>query len=593
MPTDPPQQAPVPSARQDSGAHVSAAARAPSPGTGNRARWLWGALCGAYFVVAMALSTAPISSDQSKGIMIWLSLLGIALSLAWARLPRQAAHAALLVLTLIAIGNYLRWGPGVLTHIDKHDVIHYYLGAKYFAELSNFDLYPALAAVDEDHGRWRGSRRRYWHTTPAGFEQRPIGDAVKRGRQVQRERFSPARWQEFEQDALFLRRFIGRHHFRAVLGDKGFNATPAWAAYARPIAQAVPVTWLKALCLLDVALLAAALAAVGWAYGSVAVLFGLFYLSVTISLRWLTPGIVFLRYDWLSALVIAMCLLKRRQHLWAGVFAGLSGVLRYFPVVWMWGPACKGVIALLRPPGAAPTGSLRVAANKPVALGALLRSRVDRRLLRFGLAFALSLLALQGLATWSVGWGAVTDHWAKIRAHVAPEMISSKRPGFPIAASYDGKASPPALNSERRADMRAQRPVRTLVALGLMLLLGVGLARRPDDEAFAFGYIPFFLLTTATYYYHVCRLTLVVAHAAAPDRLRNRVGLAMLLAMEVWSNWSTTAHPRREVMWTGWLSWSLTAYSLVMIAWLLWEARAAHRSPQPEHADPQPRTAEA
>jgi hypothetical protein len=105
--------------------------------------------------------------------------------------------------------------------------------------------------------------------------------------------------------------------------------------------------------------------------------------------------------------------------------------------------------------------------------------------------------------------------------------------------------------------------------------LAYGLRRRRDDEAFAYGYIPFFLLTTATYYDHVCRLTLLVLHASNPTSLRNRIGLAMLFGMEVWSNWTTTRFPEHEVMWAGWLSWSLLAYALLMIGWLLYEDRKA------------------
>ncbi len=102
--------------------------------------------------------------------------------------------------------------------------------------------------------------------------------------------------------------------------------------------------------------------------------------------------------------------------------------------------------------------------------------------------------------------------------------------------------------------------------------MGVAMRKLRDDETFGFGFLPFFLLTTASYYYYVARATLIVVHAGGLDRTRNRVGLAMLLALEAFSNGSEVWLPGYRMFLIGGLAWGLTAYALVMGVWIAWES---------------------
>ena len=108
-----------------------------------------------------------------------------------------------------------------------------------------------------------------------------------------------------------------------------------------------------------------------------------------------------------------------------------------------------------------------------------------------------------------------------------------------------------------------------------LLLLGWGLRKSEDDEAYAFGFIPLFLLTTASYYYYVTRLILVAMHAGEIERPRNQVGLVMLFGIELFANWAEGAYTGHRVFSIGWMAWLLTLYTLVMTGFLLWEARQA------------------
>jgi hypothetical protein len=111
-----------------------------------------------------------------------------------------------------------------------------------------------------------------------------------------------------------------------------------------------------------------------------------------------------------------------------------------------------------------------------------------------------------------------------------------------------------------------------------MLVLGWGLRRARDDEAFAFGFLPFFLLTTASYYYYIARITLIVLHASDLRQPKHAFGLGWLLGLEVFCNWAETAHPEHRVFLVGYLSWGLAAYAVVMALWYVWDGwRASAR----------------
>jgi len=113
--------------------------------------------------------------------------------------------------------------------------------------------------------------------------------------------------------------------------------------------------------------------------------------------------------------------------------------------------------------------------------------------------------------------------------------------------------------------------MRNAIALLYMVVLGLALRKRRIDEAFAIGFIPFFLLSTASYYYYVCRVTLIAWHASDLKRLRNQVFLAWLIGLEALTNFMETALAGHRVLLVGHLSWGLTIYAIGLAAVLIYE----------------------
>jgi len=285
-----------------------------------------------------------------------------------------------------------------------------------------------------------------------------------------------------------------------------------------------------------------------WGYGGVPALFCWFFLMTSYSVRWPTITWAYLRYDYVAALLMGMALLKKGKHLWAGVATGYAAVIRLFPAMWMYGPGAKGVAQLVR-------------------------GKVNKKLVILAAGFFAGAIGVQGLSMAVYGAEPAKVHFENMMDHNSSEQLSSRRIGLALALPYRGEMEPKFIEPERKDTIEAQKPLRYGLALAIMALMGWGLRNARDDEAYALGFVPFFLLTTASYYYYVTRITLMVMHASDLKKSRNQIGLAMLVAMEMFSNFADTAHEGYRVFHIGWLAWLLSAYMVVMTIWFLIEAR--------------------
>lgn len=520
--------------------------------------------------VLLQLRQQPIGGLPQKGIHAVLATLAVILVASWRKVRIHWQRPLLILLFTLSVANVLRWSSERIGHIDLHDVTCYYLGGKYAPELGPFGLYPAAVGVDRDNRRYAQlNKATYWAQSREGFERRPLRHALVEGRRLQKEAFSDERWASFEHDVLYFQDKMGKRRFRSFLRDKGFNATPGWLLYAHPLMNAIPVEHVSQLVLIDLALLLGALAFAGFTFGLDAALFLALFLCVTISTKWLIPGSIILRYDWLSLLLVAMCLLRRQSHALAGALTGLAGHFRIFPLLWVFGPLARFATLLI----AAPRGRKWRAALPMTA---------------FLAAFSLTVVAWQIASVAYTGPDFALDHAAKIRHHTSPELISSKRPGLAIALSYRGDVERPRMSRSQRERIREFAPWRNMLALVWLGALGWALRKKSAVEAFAFGYVPFFLLATGTYYYHVARATLVLLHAgmlvgslavsqvsprARSERFRHQLGLGFFFLLEVHSNLMFYFFDNQEVFWTGWLSWALTLYCVGMTILLFRENR--------------------
>jgi hypothetical protein len=361
-----------------------------------------------------------------------------------------------------------------------------------------------------------------------------------------KQKFTPERWEQFTHDALVLQREKGQFDgglWKQMIQDHGFNGTPAWVAEAKPLASIVPIEYKKLLCFLDVGLLAVGVLAIGWAYGVDAALWTCFFLCITYSTRWPTISWAYLRYDYVSSLLVALALIKQGRHFLAGIFAGHAAALRFFPAMYMFGPAAKGLFELLG-------------------------GRLDRKLVALGLAFLLGAGGSTALGAWAVGPSNVREHFENMMDHNSADQLSSRRIGFAVALPFRGDLEPKNITKAIKAQIDAQKPLRFGISMLVLAGFAWGLRNKRDDETFAYGWIPFFLLTTASYYYYVVRVVLIAHHAGEIDRLRNRVGLVILLALEAMTNFMEVRYVGHRVFLVGCLAWGSVLYAVTMMVLL-------------------------
>ncbi len=510
-----------------------------------------------------------VSRTVTEAYKVYLAGGGLLLALLWTWIPRKYAIQMLVALTVISGLNYMRWGLESSTvRLDAYDVMHYYVNAKYFDELGYLDLYPAVILVDhENDGPFFEAGPVYLAQDESGHNRRPMRHALARGQAVKDAEFTPERWEQFSHDVLYLQRTIGCRErkrsnsskcarefddkmWRQMIQDHGFNGTVVWTMVAEPITTMVPVEAVKLLGYLDVALLAIGFGAVFWAFGLAPTLWTLTFFLLSYSLRWPTITWVFLRYDWVGALLLTAAFLKKGHPLVAGLFAAWSATLRFFPALWMWGPFMKGVAGLTR-------------------------KVVHRPLLVFAGGFFVGVLVLQGAALIRYGPTPAKVHFENMLDHNAPKELSSRRIGMALAMTHQlvpPEELPTLLTPQRREALEDQKPVRYGLALLMMLALGVGLRKSSDDEAWGYGFLPFFLLTTASYYYYIARLTLALAHASDLSKGRNRFGLAWLLGLELFSNWAEGTYNEHRMFLVGNLALGLAVYTVIMALWLNFDA---------------------
>lgn len=505
-------------------------------------------------VVTVFIINKDVSRYLSESLKVLLAAGALCLIFGWTSISRRVAVVLLSVLIFVSAANYMRWGPALLTErIDSYDVIHYYLGAKYFDELGYYDLYPAIASVDDEAGPFDTRLRSYRAQDPdTGYAEKPITDAIERGREVLETKFTPERRVTFRRDFLHLQRDFNmtRKLWAILIFDRGFNATPAWIALASPVANLVPVDYIKWLCSVDILFLAIGLLFIRWAYGNIAALWALEFIFLSYSLRWPVVGWAFFRYDWLCALMVALALIKKNHHFWAGAMTGFASLFRLFPALWMFGPATKGLINLIN--------------FRDFSFN------WNRRLLLLAGGFLVIAVTVEGATLIKFGADPVKAHAENIVEHIKPEELSSKRLGFAIGMFFDGRLLPKTFPDERKRQIKHYRNFRLFNAFIVLGALAWFLRNRPDDEAFAYGFIPFFMLLTASYYYAVARILLIVIHAAHMDQRRHRIALAILMALELFSHWAQTSFEDHRAFLIGYLAWGLTLYS-IYIVWSLFE----------------------
>lgn len=559
----------------------------PTPSEPDAPRWVRPAGMAAMALLplvtlAWCLNHESISQRESHGGRMWLAAAGAALVLVYFLLARfdfglgrkklfvplrafsavrffvgRLFASVLVAAALFGVFNYYQYDKKVIgTAGDYNDATYYYLNSKYFAELGYYRLYEAmLIADDEARGRFRKVRR---YRDLVGYKKYfPRKHAIDRADEV-KAHFTEARWQQFVHDVEWITGQNPRSKWDYFFHDHGYNPPPSWTLVGGTLARICPVEHIKWITMVDFALIAVVMLSIAWAFGGPTALFALLWFIVTFSGRWPILGQSLLRFDWVSALVIAVCMLKKGKHGWAGALLTYSALNRVFPAVF----GFPYVVWMLS----------RAWDNK---------KRGERLLsddhLRFLIGVGASLLVFAVGALVVVGPEAFVQSAENLSMHGGPDSYSSHRVGLGDALAYRGEVSHSDVSSSGGIDAKIKLLWEMHTALrifGVLSILGIAVyvwrSRREVWQHIWLGIYPLFIMTTPQINYYNLRLLLVILHMELARRVHPFL-LSGLFIIEVVTQWRMVERAARYTVTTT-TSMGLCAYLSLMVGWLIWDS---------------------
>jgi hypothetical protein len=488
-------------------------------------------------------------------VVLWRHRLGT-------RLPERRAGQLLGLVAVLAVVAYYNAGVFHGHRFAHHwEQFHYFLGSKYFPELGYDGLYQASIAAQLESNPLLPVQehvRDLRANTVVPFE------STAKHRADVRRRFSPERWQAFVRDNRFFLEWNDLEYLRQIRTDHGYNPTPTWTFVARLFDRFVPASnrAMTLLGMLDPLLLAVMFWTIFRTYGGRVGCLAVIVWGLGYPWRFYWVGGALLRHDWLAAVVIAVCMLKRERYATAGALLAYATMVRIFPAAFLLGPAVLAIRGLLR------KENLRWAG-------------------RFAAGFALSVVvcltagALSGRGVRA--WGEFGRNLEKHRGTWLTNNVGLKNlvlygPDTLQRTLVNWSLPEPWQPWHAAMDrLQAQRQVWIWLASALLLGLTAAAAwRAPRDEALVIGIAAVFAVTVLTCYYWAMLLLLALR--------RNLVGVVGVLALNLALFPIDRASPAWEMTY-GIMSWALAALFLL---WLLPDALTtlrellARRSPHAE-----------
>ena len=518
----------------------------------------WPYLLTAIVAVITASMVDPVTRNEShlwRMVLASLALFFLATRVALHALDvpaigRQILHGAMVVACVGGVFNYYQFDREVFEGIGDHtDITYYYLNSKYLDELGYFGLYAAMLQADKENKGTRTNHIRQYRDL-RNYELAPVKEGVSHGVTLRDERFSPERWEAFKGDADYFLQRLDRNALRSnFFVDHGYNPPPTWSIVGGTIANITPVEQIFWIAHVDTVIVVGMFTLVAWAFGFEPMLFALLFFCATFSGRWPILGQSLMRFDWVAALVVGVCFLKKQRYFPGGAFMAYAALNRIFPAIFF----------------------------APVFFAALMevwRTRsLPSRYVRMGAGALVCTVLLVGGALADYGPGIFSSSAKNLVMH--NESYSSHRVGLGDLLMYRGETTRAEINEGggiivKEEAIQALQPL--LKGTGLLALAWVALfvwrTRRDDWALVGLAVLPFYCITNPQINYYNLRLVLILWHASRLDqRPSHRVLLAILLLTEVVTQATKVWHFDRYMTTTS-TSMGLAVYLLVLVAWM-------------------------
>jgi hypothetical protein len=423
------------------------------------------------------------------------------------------------------------------------NVYHYYLGSKYFDELGYTGLYGQTLLADREGPRLLGHVHLVRDLTD--YRIKPVDEVVPPARAPA---FTDERWREFKRDlSVLLPQGTGRQ-WEGILTDRGYNPTPFWNTAGAALSRRLEVTDRAGLMLvgsIDLLVYLTMIAAVWWAFGAEASMLSF----LCFAMLPFNPGRLiggYIQYDWLAAIVLGVCFLKKGLAIPAAIALGYATMARVFPLLLVGGLAVPALQHLLA------------------------RRRLDRFTKKLALTFiatcALGVAVGAGSAKGMGGW---TEWRDKIETHNWEMSFGKGRVGLRHIFTHHPGADFEPTEEARKATYERQKAGYYVAApLGLALFLAAVWRRSKVNSVLLAMVLVFVLLVPSHYYWSI--LALLPLWRVGPGDRWSPALLPALTAFVVPAGWYAYARlePGEYARYLG-FDWLLGCCLLGICGWLV------------------------
>ena len=380
-----------------------------------------------------------------------------------------------------------------------HEFFHYYLGSNYFGSFGYEGLYDFAALGDFENAQAQGVpprvRSGWVRDLDDVLRDKPYEDALENCRAEYLPHVAPERWAAFKADLVSLQRIVPDDWWNDVVYDAGFNPPPSWVLIGGSIANVVPI-WLGQrpsylfATSLDMVLVVACFLALRASFGTSAACVAAVYFGASFIASYGWNGGAYLRYTWVTAIVLGLAAARRGRWILAGALLGAATCDRIFPAGFAVGLAL------------------------PVAWRALKSDDDRRRLLRFGAGFLGTMVVLvlassivYGLDAWRVFFTRIGRHGdVYYTMHIGLKKVMSFRDWTP-SQNFHGHEGLMRFRDWNLRLREAWAATRWLVIpVQLAAVVGAGAAairRRPHEAAVLVGAVAMFCFSLPANYYWV------------------------------------------------------------------------------------------
>jgi hypothetical protein len=514
---------------------------------------------------------------------------------------RKLRDRLLMVVGVLSFCAYWNFGSFHFgNYIHMWDTFHYYIGSKYFKELSYDRLYECVAVADSEEP---GLKRRVelrkimnLRTNMMVSTTDILADPVGRCKG----HFTADRWADFKHDVAYFRNHHDIKRWEEAQTDHGYNGSPVWNIMGTTLTNMAPasddqigfLTRIDPFFIFGICLMA------WWAFGWRTMCVALAVFATNFPSRFYWTGGSLLRWDWLFYLVGGICLVKKDRPILGGFFLGYTTLLRIFPLFVFFGPVLAivrqlwGKVGAFGPPPPRKEGEPRVPIPRPWwqpepwDTPRELWSRVDQRFVRIlaGAALSVAILVPISFVTSSgiAGYRAFAFNTNKHK-----ETPLTNYMGLRTVIIYSPSEAGRNMKDDRQEDpwgpwkrqkvktFHSRFPIYLIVAGGFVALLYQALRDAEPWVACALGGMMMAVGVELTCYYYSFLFAITLLYSK-----RKEAGAILLGATAITGiiDWSPTRYipdvkPWMNFKWSQWLDEQymfMSIFTLAAFAWIMY-----------------------